>query len=72
LRVFENWVVRRILGPTWEEMAGSWRRLHNEELLNLYASPNITRVIKSRKMRWAGHVARMKEIKMHAIFWLET
>ena len=59
LRVFENRVLRRILGPRRDEVTGEWRRLHNEELNDLYCSPNIVRVIKSRRMRWAGHVARM-------------
>jgi hypothetical protein len=58
LRVFENRVLRRIFGPKREE-DGSWRKLHNDELHSLYSSPNVVRVIKSRKMRWAGHVARM-------------
>jgi hypothetical protein len=57
LRVSENRVLRRIFGPKREEVAGGWGRLHNEELHNLYASPDIIMVIKSRKMRWAGHVA---------------
>ena len=60
LRVFENRVLR-ILGPRRDEVTGEWRRLHNEELNDLYCSPNIVRVIKSRIMRWAGHVARMGE-----------
>jgi hypothetical protein len=60
LRVFENRVLRRIFGPKREE-DGSWKRLHNDELHSLYSSPNIVRVIKSRRMRWAGHVARMGE-----------
>jgi hypothetical protein len=60
LRIFENRVVRRIFGPKREE-DGSWRKLHNDELHDLYSSPNIVRVIKSRRMRWAGHVARMGE-----------
>jgi hypothetical protein len=58
LRVFENRALRRIFGPKREE-DGSWRKFHNDELHNLYSSPNIVRVIKSRRMRWAGHVARM-------------
>jgi hypothetical protein len=60
LRVFENRVLRRIFGPKREE-DGSWRKLHNDELHSLYSSPNIVRVIKSRSMRWAGHVAHMRE-----------
>jgi hypothetical protein len=60
LRVFENRVLGRIFGPKREE-DGSWSRLHNDELHNLYSSPNIVRVIKARRMRWAGHVARMGE-----------
>ena len=59
LRVFENMVLRRIFGPKRDEVTGEWRRLHDEELNDLYSSPNIVRVIKSRRMRWAGHVARM-------------
>ena len=61
LRVFENMVLRRIFGPRRDEVTGEWRRLHNEELNGLYSSSNIVRVIKSRRMRWAGHVARMGE-----------
>ena len=60
LRVFENMVLRRIFGPRMEDVTGEWRRLHNE-LNDLYSSPNIVRVIKSRRMRLAGHVARMGE-----------
>jgi len=59
LRVFENMVLRRIFGPRREDLTGEWRRLHKEELNDLYSSPIIVRVIKSRRMRWAGHVARM-------------
>ena len=60
LRVFENMVLR-IFGPRRDEVTGEWRRLHNEELNGLYSSPNIVWVIKSRRMRWAGHVAHMGE-----------
>jgi hypothetical protein len=63
-RVFENRVLRRIFGPKRDETTGKWRKLHNEELNDLYSSPNIIRVIKSRRMRWAGHVARMGEKKV--------
>ena len=59
LRVFENRVLRRIFGPRWGDVTGEWRKLHNDELNDLYSSPNIVRVIKSRRMRLAGHVARM-------------
>ena len=61
LRVFENRILRRIFGPRRDEVTGEWRRWHNEELNDLYSSPNIVWVIKSRRMRWAGHVARMGE-----------
>jgi len=60
-RVFENIVLRRIFGPRRDEVMGEWRRWHNEELNDLYCSPNIVRVIKWRRMRWPGHVARMGE-----------
>jgi hypothetical protein len=61
--LFEERVLKKIFGPKGEEMAGSWRRLHYEELCNLYTSSNIIRVVKSRRMRWEG---------LHTIFWLKT
>ena len=61
LRVFENRVLRGIFGPKRDGVTGKWRKLHNEELNDLYSSPNIVRAIKSRRMRWAEHVARMEE-----------
>jgi len=59
--VFETRELRRIFGPKRDEVTGDWRKLHNEELNDLYCSPNIVRVIKSRRMRWAGNVARIGE-----------
>jgi hypothetical protein len=59
--VFENRVLRRIFGPKRDEVTGEWRKLHNEELRDLFSSPSIIRIITSRKMRWEGHVARMGE-----------
>jgi hypothetical protein len=59
--VFENRVLGRIFGPKRDGVTGEWRRLHNKELNDLYSSPNIIRVIKSRRMRWTGHIARMGE-----------
>jgi len=61
LEVFENGVLRRIFGPKRDEVTGEWRKLNNEYLNDLYCSPNIVRVVKSRIVRWAGHVARMGE-----------
>ena len=61
LRVFENRVLRRVFGPKRDEVIGEWRKLHNEELRELYSLSNIVRVVKSRKMRWTGHVARIGE-----------
>jgi hypothetical protein len=65
LRVFENRVLRRIFGPKRDEVTRECRKLHNEELRNLYSSPNIIRTIKSRRMRWMGHVARIGRRGMH-------
>jgi hypothetical protein len=56
-------VLRRIFGPKRDDVTGDWRKLHNDELHNLYSSPNIIRMIKSKSMRWAGHVARMGETR---------
>ena len=61
LWVFENRVLRRVFGPKRDEVAGEWRELHNEELWDLYSLPDIVRVVKSRRMRWAGHAACMGE-----------
>jgi hypothetical protein len=61
LRIFDNRVLRKIFGPKRVEVIGGWRKLHNEELHNLYCSPSIIRIIMSRRMRWAGHVERMGE-----------
>jgi hypothetical protein len=61
--VFENRVLRRIFGPKRDEVTGVWRKPHNEELHGLYSSPSIVRVIKARMMRWAGHVARVGEVR---------
>jgi hypothetical protein len=61
LRMFENRVLRRIYGPKGDEVTGEWRKLHSVQLHNLYPSPDMIRQIKSRRMRWAGHVARMGE-----------
>jgi len=60
LRVFENRVLRRVFRPKRDEVTGKWRKLHNDKLSNLYSLPNIVRVVKSRRMRWAGHVARIE------------
>jgi hypothetical protein len=61
LRVLENRVLRRIFGPKRDGVTGGWRKLHNQDLHNLYSSPSKIRIIKSRRMRWAGHLARMGE-----------
>jgi hypothetical protein len=70
--VFGNRVLRRIFGPKRDEVTGEWRKLHNEELRDLYSSSNIIRKIKSRRMRWAGHVARMLRIGTHIGCWWES
>jgi hypothetical protein len=72
LRVCENRVLRRIFVPKREELAGGWRTLHNEYLHKLYSSPNVIRVMKSRRIRWAGHVARIGEMKREYIFGFEN
>jgi hypothetical protein len=69
LRVFENRALRRIFGHTRDEVTMVWRKLHNEELHDLYSSPKIMRVIKSRRMRWAAHVARMGRGEACTGFW---
>jgi hypothetical protein len=68
LRVFENRVLRRIFGPKRDEVTEEWRKLHNEKLKDLYSSTNIMRVIKSRRMRWTGHVAGMGREEVHTGF----
>jgi hypothetical protein len=72
LRVFENRVLKRIFGPKRDEMIGGWRKLHYEELHNLHDSPSIIGMIKSRRMRWAGHVARIGRRRIHIGFWWES
>jgi hypothetical protein len=67
--VFENRVLRKIFGLKRDEVMGGWRKLHNEEFHNLYSSPNIIRMIRSRRMSWAGHVARMGRRGMHIQYW---
>jgi hypothetical protein len=70
LRVFENWVLRRIFGPKKDEVTGEWRKLHNEELRDLYSSPSIIRIMKSTKLGWAGHVARIRGPRIG--YWWES
>jgi hypothetical protein len=72
LRVFENRVLKRIFGPKRDEVIGGWIKLHNEELHSLYCSPSIIRIMKTRRMRWAGHLARMERSGMHIGFWWES
>jgi hypothetical protein len=70
--VFENRVIRRIFGPKRDEVMGEWRKLHSGELHNLYSLPDIIRQIKSRRMRWVGHVACMGEGETCTGFWWES
>jgi hypothetical protein len=70
--VFENKVLKRISGPKRDEVTGRWRKLLNEELRDLYFSPSIIRIIRSRRVRWAGHVARMGEREMRLCYWWES
>jgi hypothetical protein len=72
LRASENRVLRRIFGPKRDEVTGDWRKLHNKGLHNLYFSQNIITVIKSRRVRWEGHVARMGLRGMHIGYWWES
>jgi len=69
LRVFENRAMRRIVGPKRDEVRGEWRKLHNEEPIDLYSSPNIVWVMKSRRMRWVGHVVCLGEGEASTGFW---
>jgi hypothetical protein len=70
--VVENRVLRRIFGPKRDEVTGGWRKLHNEELHNLYSYPSIIRMIKSKRMRWTGQVARMGGRRLHRGYWWES
>jgi hypothetical protein len=72
VRVFENRVPRRIFGQKRDEVMGEWRKLHNEELRDLYSSSSIITIIKSRRMRWAGHVARMGRRGTRIDYWWES
>jgi hypothetical protein len=72
LRVFENRMLRMIFGPKRDEVTGEWRKLHKEKLHDLYSSPSIIRIIKSRMMRWAGHVARMGRRGTRIDYWWES
>jgi hypothetical protein len=72
LRVLENRVLRRIFGPRRDQVTGEWRKLHNEELRDLYSSPNIIRIIKSRTMRWEVHVARLGRRGRRIDYWWES
>jgi hypothetical protein len=70
--MFENRALRRIFGPKRDEVTGGWRKLHNEELYDLHSSPNIIIIIKSKRMGWAGHVARMGSSGIHVGYWWES
>jgi hypothetical protein len=70
--VFENSVLRRIFKPKRDEETGGWRKLHNEELLDLHSSPSIVRMIKSKRMRWAGHVARIGRRETRIGYWRDS
>jgi hypothetical protein len=70
--VFENRVLRRIYGPKRDDVTGEWRKMHNKELHDLYSSPSIIRLIKSRRMRWAGHVAQMGRRGTRIDYWWES
>jgi hypothetical protein len=72
LKMLENRVLRRIFGPKRDVVTGEWRKLHNEELRDLYSSPSIIRIIKLRRMRWAGHVARMGRRGTLIDYWWES
>jgi hypothetical protein len=72
LGVFESRVLRRIFGPKRDEITGEWRKLHNEELHDLYSSPSIIRIIKVKRMRWVGHVAPRGRTGTHIGFWWES
>jgi hypothetical protein len=72
LRLFDNRVLRKIVGQKRDEVIGGWKTVHNAELRNLYSSPSIIRMIKSRRMRWARHVSRMGRSEMHIGFWWES
>jgi hypothetical protein len=72
LRVFENRVLRRIFGPKRDEVTGEWRKLHNDELRDLYSSPSIIRLIRSRRMRWVDHVARRGRRGTRVGYWWES
>jgi hypothetical protein len=72
LTVFENRVLRRIFGPKRDEVTEDWRKPHNEDLHKLYSSPNIVRMIKSRRMRWTGHISQMGKRGIHIEYWWES